>query len=112
MKVWRGAPYFNLKNQGQKRDSQGVPGTSRMHLTPYDLWAISVIMKDILDKREKRVKEGKTTFVDWETAKKRIAAYFLTTGKSNWILYRATVKVRANASPTEEPYAGKPHVRV
>ena len=41
-----------------------------------------------------------------------LGAYFLTTGKSNWILYRATVKVRANASPTEEPYAGKPHVRV
>lgn len=29
--------------------------------------------KDILDKREKLVKEGKATFVDWETAKKRIA---------------------------------------
>ena len=29
--------------------------------------------KDILDKRENLVKEGKATFVDWETAKKRIA---------------------------------------
>lgn len=29
--------------------------------------------KDILDKREKLVKEGKATFVDWETAKIRIA---------------------------------------
>lgn len=29
--------------------------------------------KDILDKREKLVKEGKATFVDWGTAKKRIA---------------------------------------
>ena len=29
--------------------------------------------KDILDRREKLVKEGKATFVDWETAKKRIA---------------------------------------
>lgn len=29
--------------------------------------------KDILDKREKLVKEGKATFVDWESAKKRIA---------------------------------------
>ncbi|MBL0701456.1 MAG: addiction module protein [Desulfosarcina sp.] len=30
--------------------------------------------KDILDRREKIVKEGKAKFVDWETAKKRIAA--------------------------------------
>ena len=29
--------------------------------------------KDILDRREKRIKEGKAIFVDWETAKKRIA---------------------------------------
>jgi len=29
--------------------------------------------KDLLDRREKLVKEGKATFVDWETAKKRIA---------------------------------------
>lgn len=29
--------------------------------------------KDILDKREKRIKEGKAAFIDWETAKKRIA---------------------------------------
>jgi hypothetical protein len=29
--------------------------------------------KDILDKREELVKQGKATFVDWETAKKRIA---------------------------------------
>jgi hypothetical protein len=29
--------------------------------------------KDILDRREKLVKEGKATFVDWKTAKKRIA---------------------------------------
>jgi hypothetical protein len=29
--------------------------------------------KDILDRREKLIKEGKATFVDWETAKKRIA---------------------------------------
>ncbi len=30
--------------------------------------------KDLLDKREKLVKQGKSTFVDWESAKKRIAA--------------------------------------
>ncbi len=30
--------------------------------------------KDILDRREELVKQGKATFVDWETAKKRIAA--------------------------------------
>jgi len=30
--------------------------------------------KDILDKREELVTQGKATFVDWETAKKRIAA--------------------------------------
>ena len=30
--------------------------------------------KDILDSREELVKQGKATFVDWETAKKRIAA--------------------------------------
>jgi hypothetical protein len=29
--------------------------------------------KDILDRREKLIKEGKATFVDWETEKKRIA---------------------------------------
>ena len=29
--------------------------------------------KDILNRREKLVKEGRATFVDWETAKKRIA---------------------------------------
>ena len=29
--------------------------------------------KDILDRREKLIKEGKATFVDWKTAKKRIA---------------------------------------
>jgi len=29
--------------------------------------------KDLLDRREKLVKEGKATFVDWETSKKRIA---------------------------------------
>ena len=29
--------------------------------------------KDLLDRREKLIKEGKATFVDWETAKKRIA---------------------------------------
>ena len=29
--------------------------------------------KDLLDRREKIVKEGKATFVDWKTAKKRIA---------------------------------------
>ncbi|MBT3877951.1 MAG: addiction module protein [Candidatus Scalindua sp.] len=29
--------------------------------------------KDILDKREELVKQGKATFVDWKTAKKRIA---------------------------------------
>ena len=29
--------------------------------------------KDILDRREKLVKEGKATFVDWETAKKHIS---------------------------------------
>ncbi|MCD4719448.1 MAG: addiction module protein [Desulfobacula sp.] len=28
--------------------------------------------KEILDRREKFIKEGKATFVDWETAKKRI----------------------------------------
>ena len=30
--------------------------------------------KNLLDKREKLVKQGKATFVDWESAKKRIAA--------------------------------------
>ena len=30
--------------------------------------------KDLLDKREELVKQGKATFVDWESAKKRIAA--------------------------------------
>ncbi len=30
--------------------------------------------KDILDRREELVRQGKVTFVDWETAKKRIAA--------------------------------------
>ncbi len=35
---------------------------------PVPLWH-----KDILDRREKLIKEGKATFVDWETAKKRIA---------------------------------------
>jgi Putative addiction module component. len=29
--------------------------------------------KDILDRREELVKLGKATFVDWKTAKKRIA---------------------------------------
>ena len=29
--------------------------------------------KDLLDERESLVKEGKAQFVDWETAKKRIA---------------------------------------
>lgn len=29
--------------------------------------------KDVLDRREKLIEEGKATFVDWETAKKRIA---------------------------------------
>ncbi|MEA1969110.1 MAG: addiction module protein [Thermodesulfobacteriota bacterium] len=29
--------------------------------------------KEILDRREKLVKEGRATFVNWETAKKRIA---------------------------------------
>ncbi len=29
--------------------------------------------KDILDRREELVKQGKATFVDWKTAKKRIA---------------------------------------
>jgi putative addiction module component (TIGR02574 family) len=29
--------------------------------------------KDLLDERERLVKEGKAQFVDWETAKKRIA---------------------------------------
>ena len=29
--------------------------------------------KETLDRREKLVNEGKATFVDWETAKKRIA---------------------------------------
>ena len=29
--------------------------------------------KDILDKRGELVKQGKATFVDWKTAKKRIA---------------------------------------
>jgi hypothetical protein len=33
-------------------------------------------------------------------------------GLSNWTVKRATVTVRANASATEEPDAGKPHVRV
>ncbi len=36
----------------------------------------------------------------------------LTAVNSNWILKRVTVKIRAEASPTEEPDAGKPHVRV
>ncbi len=36
----------------------------------------------------------------------------LTAGNSNWILKRVTVKIRVQASPTEEPDAGKPHVRV
>lgn len=30
--------------------------------------------KDLLDKRAELVKQGKATFVDWESAKKRIAA--------------------------------------
>lgn len=34
----------------------------------------------------------------------------LTAGSSNWALLRATVKVRAKASTTEEPDAGKLHV--
>jgi len=29
--------------------------------------------KDLLDERERLVQEGKAQFVDWETAKKRIA---------------------------------------
>jgi putative addiction module component (TIGR02574 family) len=29
--------------------------------------------KDLLDERERLVEEGKAKFVDWETAKKRIA---------------------------------------
>ena len=29
--------------------------------------------KDILDRREQLVKEGKATFVDWETAKRKIS---------------------------------------
>ncbi len=29
--------------------------------------------KNILDRREELIKQGKATFVDWETAKKRIA---------------------------------------
>ncbi|MBC8554187.1 MAG: addiction module protein [Candidatus Brocadiales bacterium] len=29
--------------------------------------------KDILDRRDELVKQGKATFVDWKTAKKRIA---------------------------------------
>ena len=29
--------------------------------------------KDLLDERERLVKDGKAQFVDWETAKKRIA---------------------------------------
>ena len=29
--------------------------------------------KDILNEREKLLKEGKAIFIDWETAKKRIA---------------------------------------
>ena len=33
-------------------------------------------------------------------------------GLSNWAVKRVTVTVRANASATEEPDAGKPHVRV
>jgi hypothetical protein len=32
-------------------------------------------------------------------------------GLSNWTVKRVTVTVRANASATEEPDAGKPHVR-
>jgi hypothetical protein len=36
----------------------------------------------------------------------------LTAGNSNWAVKRATVTVRANVSTTEEPDAGKPHVRV
>jgi len=36
----------------------------------------------------------------------------LTGGNSHWALRRVTVKVRAEASATEEPDAGKPHVRV
>ncbi|HAR32605.1 MAG TPA: hypothetical protein DCR95_00490 [Desulfobacter sp.] len=34
-----------------------------------------------------------------------------TAQNSNWTLKRVTVKVRAEASLTEEPDAGKPHVR-
>ena len=30
--------------------------------------------KDILDRREALIGQGKATFIDWETAKKRIAA--------------------------------------
>jgi hypothetical protein len=33
-------------------------------------------------------------------------------GLSNWTVQRVTVTVRATASATEEPDAGKPHVRV
>lgn len=29
--------------------------------------------KDLLDERERLVREGKAQFIDWETAKKRIA---------------------------------------
>jgi len=29
--------------------------------------------KDLLDERERLIQEGKATFVDWETAKKRIS---------------------------------------
>ena len=29
--------------------------------------------KDLLDERERLVREGKARFIDWETAKKRIA---------------------------------------
>ena len=36
----------------------------------------------------------------------------LTEGNSHWTLKRVTVKVRAEASATEEPDAGKLHVRV
>jgi putative addiction module component (TIGR02574 family) len=30
--------------------------------------------KDLLDERERAIKEGKAQFIDWETAKKRIAS--------------------------------------
>ena len=33
--------------------------------------------KDLLDERERLVKEGKAEFVDWETSKKRIAKRIL-----------------------------------